>query len=146
MNDLIVKLREITGAGVMDCKKALDDAKGDFDKAKDLIFERGVVKAEKKAERKTGSGLIMTYIHNGRIGVMAEIRCETDFVAKTDAFKEMAHDICIQIASMGPNTVEELLAQPFVKNESITVSDLLTQTIAKIGENMKIEKFCRYEL
>ncbi len=146
MNDAIVKLREVTGAGVMDCKRALDDANGDFDKAKDLIFERGVSKAEKKAERKTGSGILMTYVHNGRIGVMVEIRCETDFVAKNEDFKELARNIAMQIASMGGETVEEVLAQPFVKDPNLTVADLMTQAIAKIGENMKIERFCRYVL
>ena len=146
MDNILIRLREATSAGVMDCKKALDDAGGDFDKAKQLIFERGVAKAEKRAERKTGAGLLETYVHNGRIGVILELRCETDFVAKTDVFKTLAHDLSMHIASMNPETPEELLKQPFVKDESITISDLITQAIAKTGENIKVERFCRYEL
>ncbi len=142
----MIRLREATSAGVMDCKKALDDAGGDFDKAKQLILERGVAKAEKRAERKTGAGLLETYVHNGRIGVILELRCETDFVAKTDVFKTLAHDLAMHVASMNPETSEELVKQPFVKDESITVGDLITQAIAKTGENIKVERFCRYEL
>ena len=146
MDNILIRLREATSAGVMDCKKALDDAGGDFDKAKQLIFERGVAKAEKRAERKTGAGLLETYVHNGRIGVILELRCETDFVAKTDVFKTLAHDLSMHVASMNPENPEELLKQPFVKDESITISDLITQAIAKTGENIKVERFCRYEL
>lgn len=146
MDNILIRLREATSAGVMDCKRALDDAGGDFDKAKQLIFERGVAKAEKRAERKTGAGLLETYVHNGRIGVILELRCETDFVAKTDVFKTLAHDLAMHIASMNPETPEELLKQPFVKDESITVGSIVTQAIAKTGENIKVERFCRYEL
>lgn len=142
----IVTLREETGAGVMDCKKALDEANGDLEKAKQIIFEKGVAKAEKKAERKTGSGLLESYIHNGRIGVLVEIRCETDFVARNEEFQSFAKDVAMQIASMAPESVEDLLEQPYIKDNTITISDLLTRIIAKIGENMKIERFCRYEL
>lgn len=146
MTNDIVRLREETGAGVMDCKKALDDAGGKYDAARALIFERGAAKASKRQERKTGAGILETYLHNGRIGVLLEIRCETDFVAKNDTFKLLAHDIAMHIASMDPATVDDLLAQPFVRDESITVQDLVTQAIAKTGENIKIERFCRYEL
>ena len=146
MDDTLLKLREATGAGVMDCKRALEDSKGDYEKAKQLIFERGVIKAEKKAERKTGSGVLETYVHNGRIGVILELRCETDFVAKTDVFKELAHDLAMHIASMEPENIDALMTQPFVKNESVMVKDLITQAIAKTGENIKLERFCRYEL
>jgi len=146
MNSDLIRLREETGAGVMDCKKALDDAGGDFQKAKQIIFERGMAKAQKRAERKTGAGVLETYVHNGRIGVMLELRCETDFVAKTDVFKALAHDLAMHIASMNPENIEELLKQPFIKDESILVGDLINQTIAKTGENIKLERFCRYEL
>ena len=146
MTDAIVKLREETGAGVMDCKKAIDDAGGDYEKARALIFERGASKATKRQERKTGAGVLETYIHNGRIGVLVEVRCETDFVAKNETFKALAHDIAMHIASMDPATVDDLLAQPFVRDESVTVQDLVTQAIAKTGENIKIERFCRYEI
>ena len=142
----VARLRDITGAGVMDCKKALDDAGGDFEKAKSLIFERGIVKAERKSERRTGSGLIETYIHNNRIGVLLEVRCETDFVARNSDFRAFVRDIAMQIASMNPNDIDELLSQPFVREDSITIGELLSRLIAKIGENIKVEKFCRYEL
>lgn len=145
-NQDLLKLREATGAGVMDCKRALEDAGGDYEKAKDLIMERGVAKAEKRAERKTGSGVLETYVHNGRIGVILELRCETDFVAKTDVFKTLAHDLAMHIASMNPENIDELLKQPFVKDEKIVVGDLVTQAIAKTGENIRLERFCRYEL
>jgi elongation factor Ts len=146
MDDILLKLREATGAGVMDCKKALDDAKGDYKKAKQLILERGSVKAEKKSERKTGSGILETYVHSGRIGVILELRCETDFVAKTDVFKDLAHNLAMHIASMNPENADELLKQSFIKDESVVVKDLITQAIAKTGENIKLERFCRYEL
>lgn len=142
----IIRLREETGAGMMDCKRALDDAEGDMEKAKQLIFERGFAKAEKKGERKTGAGYLEAYIHGGRIGVLLEVRCETDFVAKNESFKTLAHAIALQIASMNPQTVEELLTQPFIKDPLKTVSDYVVQAIATLGENIKIERFCRYEI
>jgi elongation factor Ts len=146
MDQNIITLREETGAGVMACKKALEEADGDMEKAKACIAAWGVEKAEKKAERSTGSGMLEAYIHGGRIGVLVEMRCETDFVAKTDEFKELAHEVAMQIASMDPENVEELLAQPFIKDNSKTVEDVITAVIGKIGENMRIERFCRYEL
>ena len=142
----IQKLREITGAGVMECKKALEQSGGDIEKAKDIIFEMGLVRAEKKSERKTGAGLLETYIHNNRVGVLLELRCETDFVAKNEKFKELAHNISMHIAAMGPETVEELYSQKYIKEESITIEQLVKSLIGTIGENIKIEKFCRYEL
>lgn len=146
MNDNLLKLRDETGAGVMDCKRALDDAGGDIQKAKKLIMQRGVAKASSKSERKTGAGLLEAYIHGGRIGVLLELRCETDFVAKNEKCKELAHDIAMQVASMNPASVEELLEQEFVRDPSKKIGDIITNTIAITGENMKIERFCRYEL
>lgn len=142
----IQKLREITGAGVMECKKALDEAGGDIEKAKSILFEMGLARAEKKGERKTGAGLLETYIHNNRVGVLLELRCETDFVARNEKFKDLAHNIAMHIAAMNPETVEEVLAQNFIKDDSITIEQLIKSSIATIGENIKIEKFCRYEL
>ena len=142
----IQKLREMTGAGVMECKRALDQAGGDIEKAKAIIFEAGLARAEKKSERKTGAGLLETYVHNNRVGVLLELRCETDFVARNEKFKELAHDIVMHIAAMNPETAEELLAQNFIKNDSITIEQLIKSSIATIGENIKVEKFCRYEL
>ena len=142
----IAKLREMTGAGVVECKKALDEAAGDFDRAKDIIFERGIARAEKKSERATGAGLLETYIHNGRVSVMLELRCETDFVARNEKFQALAHDIAMHIAAMDPATVEELYAQQYVKDPSMTVEELVKNLIGTIGENMKVEKFVRFEL
>ncbi len=141
----VQKLREATGAGVMDCKKALRDADGDFEKAKALINERGLIIAEKKSERSTGSGILESYIHNGRVGVLLELRCETDFVARSQPMKELAHEIAMHIAAMNPETVDILLAQPYIKNESQTVEEFIKQVIAKVRENIKVERFCRYE-
>jgi elongation factor Ts len=145
-NNALVQLREETGAGVMDCKRALDDAGGDLEKAKQLIYERGFAKATKKGERKTGSGHLETYIHGGRIGVLLEMRCETDFVAKNEHFRELAHNVAMQIASMNPESVEALLEQEFIRNPSQKIADLVSQAIATIGENIKVERFTRYEI
>ncbi len=146
MKDKIIELREETGAGVMDCKAALEESNGDMDKAREIIIKKGAAKAEKKSERETGSGVIDTYIHNGRIGVMLELRCETDFVAKNDEFKELAHELAMQVASMGPDSVDELLEGNYIKDDSITIKDLINKTVGKIGENINVERFCRYEL
>ncbi len=142
----IQKLRDITGIGVMECKKALEEAGGDFDKAIAVIHERGLARAEKKSERTTGAGILESYIHNGRVGVLLELRCETDFVAKNSVFKELAHNLAMHIAAIGAVDVEDLLKQAFVKDESLTVDALIKQVIAKIGENIKVERFCRYEI
>ncbi len=146
MVNLIQQLRDITGAGVMECKRALEEANNDLEKAKAIIFEKGLVKADKKSERSTGSGILETYVHNGRVAVLLKLLCETDFVARTDSFKELAHQIAMHIAAMNPENIDELLKQNFIMNEAITVEDLIKQGIAKLGENMKLEKFCRYEL
>ena len=130
----------------MDCKKALEDAEGDLDKAKALIHERGLLKAEKKADRKTGAGSLESYIHNERVGVMLELRCETDFVASSDPFKELSHNLVMHIAAMDPADADELMQQPFIKDESTTIENLIKDTIAKTGENIQIARFCRYEL
>ncbi len=146
MSDDIQKLREATGAGVMDCKRALIDAKGNFDKAVKIIRDRGLEKAEKKSGRATGAGVLESYIHAGRVGVLIELRCETDFVARAEPFKVLAHEIAMQIAAMNPENVETLLAGPYIKDEKITIKDLVSQTVTKVGENIQITRFCRYEL
>ena len=142
----VQKLREITGAGVMDAKKALEESGGDFDKAISIINEKGLIKAEKKATRATGAGYLESFIHNGRVGVLMEIRCETDFVAHSDPFKELAHNLVMHIAAMNPESVELLLNQNYIKDEEMTVEALIKSIIAKTGENMRVEKFCRYEI
>ncbi len=142
----IQKLRDITGAGVMECKKSLEEASGDFNKAIVIIHKRGLVKAEKKSERITGAGILESYIHNGRVGVMLELHCETDFVAKNPVFKELARNLSMQIVAMNPASVEDLLQQEYIKDESLTVENFIKQTIAKFGENIQVERFCRYEI
>lgn len=142
----VKNLREKTGAGVMDAKRALEEANGDLDKAIQIIQEKGLAKADKKADRATSAGLIFSYIHGDRIGVLLDIRCETDFVARTEDFRELAHNIAMQIAAMDPEDVEALYAEPFIKDQGITIENLIKGVIAKIGENMKVEKFCRYAL
>jgi len=142
----VQKLREATGAGVMECKRALEEAKGDFTKAINLIQERGVIRAEKKSDRKTGAGILESYVHNNRVGVLLELRCETDFVVRSDPFRELAHDLVMHIAAMNPNDVTGLLAQPYIRDEAITIERLIKNTIAKTGENIRVERFCRYEL
>ncbi len=146
MTDAIVKLREKTGAGVMECKRALDEAKGDFDTALKIIFERGLTRAEKKQDRSMGSGLLHAYVHNDKVGVLLDVRCETDFVVRSDSFRDFVHSIALQIAAMDPEDVATLLAQPYIKDPSITIEELLKQAISKIGENMKIERFTRYAI
>lgn len=145
-NGDIVKLREQTGAGVMECKRALEEAGGDLDKAADIIQERGLLKAESKKERKTGAGLVYTYVHNDRVGVLMELRAETDFVVRAEPFKTLAHELAMQIAAMAPENVNELLGQPYIKDESTTVGDFIKGTVAKVGENIQVEKFVRYEI
>lgn len=143
----VKKLREKTGAGVMDCRKALDVAKSDFNKAEKVLLERGITRAEEKSDRKALEGLIEAYIHsNGKIGAMVELACETDFVARTDDFKYLAHELVMQIAAMEPKDVENLLEQPYIRDYTITISDLVKKTIAKLGENIVIKRFVRFEL
>jgi elongation factor Ts len=154
--ELIKELREKTGAGIMECKKAIDDAVGDLSKAEQLIKERGLAMAEKKAGREAGQGLIDSYIHAGRIGAMIELNCETDFVARTDDFKLLAREIAMQVAATNPTRLSSteastdgdvpLLDQPYIRDASKTVQDLLNEGIAKLRENIVIRRFQRFEL
>ena len=189
---LVKELRERTGAGMMDCKKALSATDGDLEKAIDFLREKGLAAAAKKAGRVAAEGLVDAYIHGGgRIGVLVEVNCETDFVAKTDAFKELVKDIAMHIAATNPSYLKReevptaeleheqavlaeqarnegkpekiiekmvagriekyykevcLMEQPFVKDPDKTISDLITESIAKIGENISIRRFTRYQL
>lgn len=136
----------MTGAGVVECQRAVEEAGGDIDKAVSIIRERGFVKAESKKERKTGASLLHTYVHNDRVGVLLELRTETDFVARSRDFKELAHNLVMQIAAMNPQGVDELLKQAYIKDESLKVDGLIRQVISKLGENINIERFCRYEI
>jgi elongation factor Ts len=144
--DNVSKLREITGAGVMECKKALDEAQGDFEKARQIIHEKGLAKIEKRADRETGAGMIVSYVHNDRIGALLDLRAETDFVVRSEPFKELAKEIVMQIAAMNPQNVDELLNQPYIKNESKTIKDLIDDVKARVGENIKINNFARLEI
>jgi len=139
-------LREATGAGVMDCRKALLEANGDFEAAKKVIQEKGLSKVEKRAGRATGAGLVHSYVHNGRIGVLLEIRAETDFVVRSEPFQALTHEVAMQIAAAAPADVPALLAQPYIKDESRTVKDLVNDVIAKVGENISISQFSRMEV
>lgn len=142
----VQKLREITGAGVMECKKALEEAGDNIEKAIAIVYKKGLAKAEGKNQRATGAGILESYIHNKRVGVLLELRCETDFVAENSVFKELARDLAMQITAMNPENIENLLKQIYIKDESFTVDSLIKQIIAKTGENIRVEKFCRYEL
>jgi elongation factor Ts len=144
--ETVQKLRELTGAGVMECKKALDEAKGDFDSAVKIIHERGLVRVEKRADRETGAGLVKSYVHNERIGVLLEVRAETDFVVRSEPFQELAHELAMQLAAVEANTVEEFLAQPYIRDDSKTVADLVKDVIARVGENVRVTKVYRIEL
>ena len=142
----IKRLRELTGVGITDAKAALVETKGDFDKALTSMRKKGLTKADKRAEREARAGLIGTYSHDGRIGVLVEVNCETDFVAKTDEFKELVKDLCLHIAASEPENETVLLQQPFVKNPQITVGDYVKEHIAKLGENIVVRRFSRMAL
>lgn len=145
--DLIKKLREKTAAGIADCRVALEEARGDLKKAEEILKTKGFEKAAKKADRATGEGLVESYIHaNGRVGVLVEILCETDFVARTDEFKNLAHEVAMQIAAMNPKDVKALMEQEYIRDASKKIENLVKETIAKLGENIKIEKFQRFEI
>lgn len=143
---LIKELREKTGAGVNDCREALLESKGDLKKAEEILQKKGFEKAAKKGDRETGQGLIESYVHAGRIGVLVELNCETDFVARTDEFKTLAHEIALQVSSMNPKNTEELLKQEYIRDGSKTIEDLIKAAIAKLGENIVLGKFHRIEI
>ena len=189
--DMVKELRERTGAGVLDCRNALEEVGGDFDKAAKLLRKKGLAIAAKKAEREAKEGLVEAYVHGGgRLGVLLELNCETDFVARTTDFRELAHDLAMQIAATNPQyltpqdipadvlekqrqreleqvegdkpaeVVERILKgrlekyyqevclmeQPFIKDEGVMIGELITEKIARLGENIKIRRFARFEL
>lgn len=189
---LIQQLRERTGLGMLDCKKALEETNGDVEKAVELLRKKGAAVAAKRSDKTTAEGVVHAYIHPGsQVGVLIEVNCETDFVARTDAVKEFAHNVCLHIAAMKPlylstadidetflskekDIIKEqlaqsgktgkvleqilegklkkvftdvcLLEQPFIKNDKLTINQVLQELIAKTGENVKIKKFARYEV
>lgn len=141
----VKELREKTGAGMMECKKVLAETDGNEEKAIELLKERGVLKAEKKSGRVAAEGLVNTYISDDKkVGAIVEVNCETDFVSRGDDFKAFVASIAKQVATQDPKDVEDLLAQKYIEDESITVQEALTNLIAKIGENMSIRRFERY--
>jgi elongation factor Ts len=158
----VKELRERSGAGVMDCKRALQEAAGNMDKAVEILRKQGLDKAEKKAMREASQGVIDSYIHaGGRIAALVEVNCETDFVARTDDFRRLAHDIAMQIAATGPKYIGvadvpaddqaraaelALLAQPFIKEPSVTIEDLIKRNVAKLGEAIRVRRFARFAL
>lgn len=142
----VKELREKTGAGMMECKKVLAETDGNEEKAIELLKERGVLKAEKKSGRVAAEGLVNVYISDDKkVGAIVEVNCETDFVSRGDDFKAFVASIAKQVATQDPKDVEDLLAQKYIEDESITVQEALTNLIAKIGENMSIRRFNRYE-
>jgi elongation factor Ts len=159
---MIKELREKSGAGIMDCRGALVGCGGDVEKALEHLRQKGLLKAQKKAERVTSQGLIEAYIHTaGRIGAMVEVNCETDFVARTDEYKSLAHCLAMQVAALSPKYISEedikegeeldpkeacLLSQPYIKDPTKTVKDIITEVIARVGENIRVRRFVRYEL
>lgn len=158
----IKKLREESGAGVMDCRNALKETNGDKAKALEILQKQGLVKAQKSAGRTTKQGLVVSYIHaGGRIGALVEVNSETDFVARLAEFKELAHNIAMQVAAMSPEYLSKndcptgkeidfqnacLLMQPYIKDPTKTIQDIITELIAKTGENIVISRFTRFEL
>lgn len=189
---LIAQLREKTGAGIVDVKAALEETNGDMDAAEELLRKKGIAKAGKKSDRVAGEGIVYSYIHgNQKVGVMLELRCETDFVARTEGFTQLAHDIALHIAAMNPLYLDEtqvpqelidkereiykaemagsnkpedimnkildgkiakfytdvcLLKQAFIKEETMTVEDVIKHSIAKMGENIQLKRFVRFHL
>ena len=160
--ELIRSLRDQTGAGILECKQALTAADGNMDKAVEALREKGFAQAAKRVGRETNQGIIEAYIHTGgRVGAIVELGCETDFVARTSEFRELAHNIAMQVAAMAPEVVDEngieegdtrpkaqvsLLHQPFIKDNSSSVGDLVKDLAAKVGENVRVVRFNRLAL
>ena len=144
---LLKKLREETGVSVADCRKALEETNNNYTKSLVWLKKQGIEKAQKKADRTTSQGLVECYIHqNGKIGAMVEVLCETDFVARTDEFKNLAHELAMQVAAMDPKDVKALLSQEYIRDSALTIGEFIKQTIAKLGENIVIKRFSRFEI
>ncbi len=142
----IKKLRDLTGAGILEIKKALEEL-GDFEKAKEHLMEKGKARAASKSDRDASDGLIFSYIHTGgKAGSMILMACETDFVAKTEDFQNLCKEVAMQVCSGDYETVEELLADEYVRDGGKKVGDLITETIAKLGENIELKKFIKYSV
>src|SRR3989344_8032113 len=144
--DLIKKLREETGAGIADCKEALKESGNDLEKAKIYLKQKGFEKGSSKGDREVKAGIVDVYSHNGKVGVLVELLCETDFVARTDDFKTLAHELSLQIASMNPSSVEQLYKQEYIRDNALTIDQLIKQTSGKLGENIQVGRFERIAL
>ncbi|HKZ50492.1 MAG TPA: elongation factor Ts [Dehalococcoidia bacterium] len=156
------ELRELTGAPILACKEALEEAGGSLDKAQEVLRQRGIALAKGLANRQTDQGVVHAYVHGeGRLGALIEVNCETDFVARTEVFRSLAHDLAMQVAAMNPVYISPedvppgadgdpkdlcLLAQPFIKDPSRAINDLLLEASAKTGEKVQIRRFARFEL
>lgn len=160
--ELIRTLREQTGAGIMDCKVALVESGGDLEKASDALREKGMAQVAKRSGQETSEGIVEAYVHTGgRVGAMVELGCETDFVARTEAFRDLAHDLAMQVAAMAPTYVDKeemeegdtrpvaqvsLLQQPFIKSSGTSVGEVIQALAAKVGENVRVLRFTRLSL
>lgn len=142
----LAQLRAQTGMGVMEIKNALDESQGNKEKALKILKKKGASIIDKKSGRTASEGLIEAYVHSGRIGVLVEVNCETDFVARGRDFKDFVHDLALQISSMAPATVEELLEQPWIKDSQQTIKDYLGEVTGKLGERIVITRFVRFVL
>lgn len=142
----LIKIRQETGLSVMEIKRALEETDNNYDQALKVLKQRGVEVMSKKQARAATQGIVDAYSHNGRIGVLVEVNCETDFVARNEDFKNFVHNLSLQISAMAPSNVEELMTQPFVKDESQTVGQLLSALTSKLGEKLVIKRFVRYEI
>ena len=147
MMEKIKKLREKTGAGIMDAKKALEEAKGDTKKAQEIITAKGLARAESKSGREVHSGKIYCYTHGGgSAAAMVEVACETDFVAKTPEFEALCKEIAMQVTSMNPKDTEELLSQAYIRDAGKTMDQLIKELGGKVGENIRVSRFARFKL
>lgn len=143
----IKKLREETGAGVLDCKRALTETEGNYQQAVALVKERGLAKADKKSDRETKEGAIFSYVHSGgRVAALVELVCETDFVARNAEFQVLGKNIAMQVAAMNPENVDDLLEQEYIRDGGATIGYLVKELSGKIGEKIAVSRFVRYEL
>jgi elongation factor Ts len=144
---MLKQLRTETGAGLLACKKALETSGGDLEKAKEILSKQGLLTAQTKQDRETNEGIIVSYIHpNLKLGSFLEIRCETDFVAKNEIFTHLANQIAIHISATDPENVGELLVEPYIKNEEITIGEMIQQAVVKLGENIVVTQFSRFKI
>lgn len=142
----IKTLREETGVSLLKCKEAIAEANGDMGQARELLRVEGAKQAAKKADRELNSGIVRAYVHaNNAMGVLVKLACETDYVARNEDFIALADDICLHITAMSPESIEELVAQPFVKNPEITIAKRIEEEVLKIGERIEVAEFIRYQ-